>query len=324
VLDGDTVEETYTDLVTAEDAADALESSSYVRGTANGFDTVPDGEFPLVGGDDDRQNVTSDDWQAALDRLDKDFGPGQVAAPGNDDVWEELADHAAEHNRVALLDVARNPSVSDLEQLSMFTSDDAGKIGFGGRLFTGGRLRYVAGSALAAGLLARVPAHVAAAGDAGIFRNVTQLVQPDLSPTQRAELNTAGVILGRQRRVGSPQMFGYRSASSDDSWRELTAVRYRTQLVATVEEVGERYLFGPITPTAIADFGGDLKAVLLADYEAGALFGEDPDDAFVVDVSSSVNSPASIARGELRAVIGAKFAPFAERVYIEIVKQAID
>jgi hypothetical protein len=64
--------------------------------------------------------------------------------------------------------------------------------------------------------------------------------------------------------------------------------------------------------------------VLTGYYNAGSLYGETPDDAFSVDVGESVNTPSTLAAGELRAVITMRMSPFAERVVIEIVKVSVD
>jgi hypothetical protein len=72
----------------------------------------------------------------------------------------------------------------------------------------------------------------------------------------------------------------------------------------------------------IAQFGGDLTGMLVPYYEAGALFGSSVDDAFYVDVGPTINTLATIAAGELHALLALRMSPFAEYVVIDIVKVA--
>jgi hypothetical protein len=73
----------------------------------------------------------------------------------------------------------------------------------------------------------------------------------------------------------------------------------------------------------IAQFGSELAVMLGGFYDAGALYGETAADAFQVDVGSSVNTPTTIANGELHAVLKVRMSPFAELVVIEIVRVAL-
>ena len=63
-----------------------------------------------------------------------------------------------------------------------------------------------------------------------------------------------------------------------------------------------------------------LRAMLVPFYESGALYGETAEDAFEVNVGQQVNTPETIAAGELHAVLEVRMSPFAEKVVIEIVK----
>jgi hypothetical protein len=64
--------------------------------------------------------------------------------------------------------------------------------------------------------------------------------------------------------------------------------------------------------------------MLLAYYNAGALFGETPQDAFDVDTSSAVNTIETIAAGEVHATIRVKCSPAAEWVRIDVVKVPVE
>jgi hypothetical protein len=62
--------------------------------------------------------------------------------------------------------------------------------------------------------------------------------------------------------------------------------------------------------------------MLLAFYNEGSLYGTTPQEAYSVDVGSSVNTPTTIANGELHAVLSVRMSPDAEWVVIEVVKVA--
>src|SRR5215471_5633642 len=70
-------------------------------------DPAPVTGATLEGGDDDRGGIVDADWATALAVFQNGLGPGQVLAPGRSDaaVQSALTQHAADHNRVALLDV---------------------------------------------------------------------------------------------------------------------------------------------------------------------------------------------------------------------------
>ena len=63
--------------------------------------------------------------------------------------------------------------------------------------------------------------------------------------------------------------------------------------------------------------------MLAAFYDEGALYGASRRRTRIdVDVGSAVNTPETIANGELHAVLKVKMAPVSEWVVIEIVKIA--
>jgi hypothetical protein len=95
-------------------------------------------------------------------------------------------------------------------------------------------------------------------------------------------------------------------------------------IVAQANAIAERYVFKQMDGRGvlIADFGGELSGMLVPFYEAGSLYGTTAQEAFSVNVGAQVNTPETIANGELHAVISLRMSPFAELVVIEIVKVA--
>ena len=96
-------------------------------------------------------------------------------------------------------------------------------------------------------------------------------------------------------------------------------------IVAEGDATGEDFVFSQLDGRGldIAAFGGALAGDLIRFYNAGALFGADPTEAFVVNVGPAVNTLPKLADGILSAVVSVRMSPHAELVQIQIVKQPI-
>lgn len=89
---------------------------------------------------------------------------------------------------------------------------------------------------------------------------------------------------------------------------------------AQADELAEPFVFAQITKAKIAEYNGVLTGMLLGWYNLGALFGDSPQEAFVVDTGPTVNTVERIAARQLSAVMGTRMSEFAEVVYMEFVK----
>jgi hypothetical protein len=277
---------------------------------------------------------------AALDLLTKDLGPGQVFVPGalgdDDAVRSGLLAHAAEKNRIALLHTAPDADVAELSAIAATLTADAnaryGALFAPGGIFPGvtaSDLRAASWDGAAAGIIARNDAQYgpndAAAGAHGLSRFAVD-VAATFVDADRETLNGLGVNLVRSI-YGQVQNYGYRTpADPDTGWGLLSNARLNMAIVAQLEAVAERYVFAQLDGrrVKINQFGADLVGVLVPFYESGQLYGTTAQEAFYVDVGQAVNTDATIAAGELHAVVGVRMSPFAELVEIEIVKVAAD
>ena len=99
----------------------------------------------------------------------------------------------------------------------------------------------------------------------------------------------------------------------------------RMAIVAKSDAIGEKYVLRQIDGKGrtAAEFAGELSGMLAAYYETGGLYGDTPEEAFRVDVGPAVNTPETLAEGQLRAVLELRMSPMAELVVIEIVKTPI-
>lgn len=293
----------------------------------------------LAGGADDRASVTDAEWAAALARFNKDLGPGQVSAPGRTTAvgHQQLKDHQAANNRWAVLDPPDVPTAAGNQAAANNARAQGGNNR--GAFIAGpwitvpglvaGTSRTVPPSALIAALVSRNDGanrspNEPAAGDLGIARWATGLSQPGWTDAEREALNNSGFNVIRML-YGSVRVYGWRSlvdSVAEPDWINAGNARLYMAIAAEAEVIAERFLFDELDGRGltISAFGGELTGMLLPYYEAGSLYGESPGEAFYVDVGQQVNTPETIANGELRAVLALRMSPFAEEVTIEIVK----
>jgi phage tail sheath protein FI len=275
---------------------------------------------------------------AALGYLTRDLGPGQVfiadpvlaADPANQSA---LLAHAQACNRVALLSTADGDE-SALSAAGLALQTDANSRY--GALFApsavipgvvAGTTRTVPYSAVEAGIISRNDVsynpNIAAAGVLG--QAVYALdVNGRYTDAEYQTLNDSSVDMARVI-YGGVRTYGYRTCVDPvaaPEWLDLGWARLNMAITAQAEAIGEGYVFSQLDGRGrtLAQFGADLSAMLAGYYDAGALYGETPQDAYNVDVGSTVNTPTTIANGELHAVIEVRMSPFAEWVVIEIVK----
>jgi hypothetical protein len=291
----------------------------------------------MSAGADDRTNITDTQWQTALDKFTDSYGPGQVSAPGQTSTTRHssLVAHAAASNRVALLDLIDSPTQATLTgNLPTYSSNTRFAAAFAPWLvipgISGAAIRIVPPSPMIAGMIAAndpsLGVDSASAGKNGISNYAIDLSQPDWDDSTRQSLNSSGVNVIR-RMLGSIRNYGWRGLANpvtDAGWLDFGNARLFTGLSAELQAVGENYVFENIdgqNGTTVNGFHDDLAGVLLTHYNNGDLFGDSPDQAFLVDTGPSVNTLQSIANLELHAVCQVRMSPFAEWIEIQIVKR---
>jgi phage tail sheath protein FI len=286
-----------------------------------------------------QQLLVPADAATALDRFGADLGPGQVSIPGQTDttLHTALLQHAAERNRVALLDGPETGTAAAYTTLATGLHTDAnaryGALFCPWAVIPGlapGTTRVVPYSAVQAGLCARgdiLNPWQAAAGDRGLSSFATDLTGRFLD-SEYEQLNEAGANMARVI-YGGVETYGYRSLADPATtiglnWIAFTWARLNMAIVARAHVVGDRYVFAQLDGRRrkIAQFGSELRAMLIPFYEAGALYGATADEAFQVDVGDQVNTEETIANGELHAHLKVRMSGMAEAVIIEIVKVA--
>lgn len=302
---------------------------------AGGIPAATGSALALTGGDAKRTLVTDTELGAALDRLGKDLGPGQLALPGRVTAaqWLLAAQHSEAHNRVALLDApVSTTSQAGLVALAQaVTASRRYAAAFApwaeAQALTAGATEMVPWTAIQAGMIAATdrvegPAQPAAGrwgippADAG----VVSLAAPAWSDADRQLLNENGVNVALAK-YGAFRTLGFRTlavkAEPTSAWSMLSAVRVVMLVRSRAEQILDNHLMGLVSsPTAgrLSALGNDLTAMLLDLKQNGQLFGETPQDAFRVDTGPRVNPPAQLAGGLVKASLEVTPSPFAERL----------
>lgn len=298
----------------------------------------------MTGGTDNRGSVALADYQAALNSFSATLGPGQVFAPGltnttMNGIWSALGTHAQSRNRVALCDMDDAQSVSSLTAaLGTFgTSGVASYCGFwAGNLNIPGiapsTTRSVSPSAAIAGLCSRVDAtgnpNIAAAGARYPLQFATastSLVSGTLATYSASDiytLNSAGINSFAQK-FGRFENYGFVSSvpsTTDAIYWQFNHARMRMALVSGAQVVGEPYVFSQIDGQGSDEtsFATALTGMLSNYYQRGALYGASAAEAFNVNVGPTVNTPQTIAQGQLNANCNVRLSPFAQMVNITL------
>jgi hypothetical protein len=335
-----TVVERSTVVASADEAVAWSQGSDLVRLVKGADNIVPvAGTTVDLAGGSNGGAVGAAAGAAALARSGSGLGPGQVLAPGltDDAAHQALLAHAGQFKRCALLDLPASADPLDLagsvQALAdtdgvRFSSAWAPRLSYPG---PAGAPILVAYSAVEAALIAvadRVTGNPnqPAAGANGLARYATGL-EFDYTDDQRQALNGEGVNLAKVV-YGDVRTYGYRTAAGpqDPNWRWFGNSRVIMAVAHEANATAENYLLRQIDGRRqlFAALEADLRGICLRHFNAGALYGETPEEAFQVDTGSSVNTDESIARGEVHAVIKLRCSAAAEWVVIAIVKVPVD
>jgi len=305
------------------------------------FGRADEEEAPAKKGKDAPEALVVDAGIAnALAGLTADLGPGQIliadatlaAVQANQSA---LLAHAAACNRVALLTCA-DGTAAQLQSAGQALQQDAN--GRYGALFApsavvpgvvAGTTRTVPYSAVEAGIIARNDlAYNPNQAAAGVLGQTLYAIDVNgrFSDLDYENLNNAGVNMARII-YGGVRTYGYRALVDPvaaPTWLDFGWARLNMAITAEAEAIGQAFVFSQLDGQrrTISNFGGELAAMLNPFWASGALYGTDPLKAYAVDVGVSVNTDATIANGELHAVLSVRMSGMSEWVEIEIVKVA--
>jgi hypothetical protein len=339
-LDGAVVQE--LTFATNEEAVSWAATSPYIRLADLGGGLPKAATLKLTGGTDDRESADDGTLEAALALLTDDYGAGKVVLPGrtSTSAHEIARAHAEAHGRIARLDGVDGSKAEGLSAAAAGRAQPTAR--YGGLFWPWAVVKGIAPrttrtvpySAIDTAMAARNAAlgyspNDATAGSLGIAPDfVLGLSQPALTADEREEMNDAGVNVARVID-GKVVTYGYRTLVNplvDDTWLDLANADTEAFIKAKCKVLGERFVFKTIDGRGLlaSRFASAIEGEVLAPlYEADALFGETPAEAYEVRVGPDVNTPETISEGKLRAIGLVKMSEFAERVEIEITKEAL-
>lgn len=189
--------------------------------------------------------------------------------------------------------------------------------------------------------IAEVGPHQAPAGIHGISLTgatyaVTAIDHAHPLPVSDAILEAldAARMNGARRIAGTTRLYGWRTlADADDrDWSMLTAADVVNTIAAEADDRTEELPFAFVDGKghALSRLEGILTAIGQEYAVAGALYpgvndetGEEVDPGYLVDTGAGVNTPQTIAAGELNGVLGVRPTPTARIVNITVRKAAV-
>lgn len=347
-LDGVVVEQ-YNNLTTVAEFVSRFANSPYVRMVDLGSVTAPGStaaNLPaantataLSAGTDDRATVNAARLTARLPLIKVGLGDGAIAAPTfGSTMHAALIAHAKENRRIALLSAPKSATVDDLIALGI------GLAGTSGAEFAGLFGNHVVVSDGAGGTrtigpegfvaAARSRAHESAgpwqpaAGEGSanpyILGVDTEFSRADHDRLDAARVNPIRLVAGRIR------LYGWRSLSSNETdYASLTVGDMLNRLVTECEARMEPFVFRTIDGRGqlLSTMQGVLIGILDPIRAAGGIFeridpltGDVIDPGYSVDVSPNVNSVASLANNEVKALVAARFSPNAALISLTVIK----
>jgi phage tail sheath protein FI len=268
------------------------------------------------------------------------LGIGQLAAPGLTTlaVQTGLLEAALDLGRVAIVDGLDTPTVASL------TGQAAALTGLPGDKFAAlfapwdvipgvvsGADRTAPPSGRICGNIARNDSRGLSAGDPAAGPNGIAAWATDLSQafadSDRQTLNEASVNVSILVR-NTPRTMGWRSLASqasDSNWSMFNGSRVAMLVLYDLGLVADNFEFSKLDSRehTLKKYAGSLQGALLPFFENDDFYGESSDEAFSVDVGPAVNTPDTIAAGELHARVAFRAAPFGERVIIDVSKVPI-
>lgn len=291
------------------------------------------GTYTLSAGDDDRADIVTADYTAALALFDISLGDGAVAIPGiGTTVHATLIAHASANRRIALLDHSETATTANLiDAADAVNSEYAGLFAPWVQINTPSGTRYIPPVGYIAAVRNR--AHVeagpfrAAAGAISVARFVTGL-KFDYNRTTGDSLDTSKVNAIRLIN-NSVRNYGWRSLSDDTAnYALLTGRDLLNRLVTESEKRLEAFVFQTIDGRGqlLSSINGTIVGIVEPYRQAGGLFerfdaeGNLVDPGYLVETGANVNTLDNLANNEVKARLSVRISPSAGLITVTIVK----
>ncbi len=135
-------------------------------------------------------------------------------------------------------------------------------------------------------------------------------------------LNSAGVNCCRSFASRGIRLWGARTINLDPSYRYVHTRRLVLAIARAVEERLMAAVFEPNAPRLWVQVQRELDTYLGELWLAGALQGDNPDEAYYIKCDQQVNPPEARERGEIVAEIGIAPNVPAEFIVLRVVRRA--
>jgi uncharacterized protein len=286
---------------------------------------------PLAGGvEDDPSAVTANDFKDGIDTLRPIDEVNILCVPDrtDQDVQGHMIDHCeALGDRFAILDPQpRADSAAIRAQRDLLGSDN----GYAALYYP----RIVISDPLAPGRITVAPSgHIAGVyartdETRGVFKapanealdGVLDLERTLADDTQ-GPLNEHGINVIRRFPGRGLVVWGARTISTATVWRYVPVRRLLLFIEESLVEGTQFVVFEPNTPALWAQVKRQVSEFLTRQWTAGALVGATAADAFQVICDESLNTPASMALGQLIVEVRLYPAPPAEFVVFRIIQR---
>jgi phage tail sheath protein FI len=291
------------------------------------------GANTLTGGaEDDPGALTANHYKAGIDALRPVDELNLLCVPDrtDQDVQGHMIDHC-EHagDRFAILDPQRGADSAAIgTQRGLLGSDNGFAALYYPRLVISDPvvegLITVPPSGHLAGLFARVD-------DArGVFKAPANEALDGVLDLERAldddtqgPLNEDGINVIRRFAGRGIRVWGARTIAPVDRivWRYVNVRRFTSFVERSIRDGTQFVVFEPNTPALWEQVKRQVGEFLTRQWAAGALVGASADEAFMVICDASLNTPASMALGQLIVEVRMYPAPPAEYVVFRIIQR---
>jgi uncharacterized protein len=283
------------------------------------------------GADDDPGAVTAQDFKDGINVLRRVEELNILCVPDRTD--QDVQGHMIEHcqdagDRFAILDPQpRADSAGIRAQRDLLNSDN----GFAGLYYP----RLVVANPIAEGRITIAPSgHLAGlfarVDDArGVFKAPANEALEGVLDLERAleddtqgPLNEQGINVIRRFPGRGIRVWGARTIAPADRtiWRYVNVRRFTSFVERSLVDGTQFVVFEPNGPALWEQVKRQVREFLTRQWTAGALVGATADDAFQVICDASLNTPASMALGQLIVEVRMYPAPPAEYVVFRIIQ----
>ncbi len=324
-----------------------------VVSTAKG-DIIPvEGSYVLSGGKIETKSITLQDYQgnaaerrgiAGLEALDDitmisapdlmmSYQNGEIDMKGVQAIQQSIIDYCElVRYCFAILDAPPGLMPQEIKEWRMMVNYDTTRaalyypwIEIPNMTGEGGTTRLVPPSGHMAGIYARTDntrgVHKAPANE--IVRNCVGL-EVVVTKGEHDLLNPAGVNVIRTFPGRGIRVWGARTLSSDASWRYIPVRRLFNMIEESIERGTQWVVFEPNDTFLWGRVSRDVSAFLKTVWRSGALFGQNPSQAYYVKCDAETNPPEARDLGQLVVEIGIAPVKPAEFVIFRVSQWSAD